>query len=103
VGSPSQCMGVIVKRAGWHGEGYHLHEVNMHDVHISTYAHMRLCKREKKRENVEEKKKKKIPGLHGRAQWRRGPNSPQQPPSISVPLLHLTLGRTMCFSFAAPE
>lgn len=37
-----------------------------------------LCKR--KRKCVGEKE---IPGLHWRAQWRRGPNEPQPPPSIT--------------------
>lgn len=33
--------------AMWGGSlGYRLHEVNMHDVHISKYAYMCLCKRE---------------------------------------------------------
>lgn len=41
------------RMATWGGSlGYHLHEVNMHVVHISKYAHVWLCERREKRKNV---------------------------------------------------
>lgn len=72
------------RMAMWGGSlGYHLHEVNMHDVHISKYAHMCLWKREKRKKGKCVGGKEKSLGYMGGAQWRRGPDGPQPPPSIT--------------------
>lgn len=104
MGSPPQCMSDQQHwMATWGGSlGYHVHEVNMHVVQWSKHVHVCLRKRDReKRKCVRRKKRNPWATWEGVVEERSRRASDTS--IYHIPPLHLTLSRTMCFSFEAPE